>query len=157
MQNTWRQKHRFTKDSTTAPTSSNVCPYCQAVEETTMHLYQCNDHKWHDMVTRGLATLLNKLQKRHISADIWYSMKSGIQYFRSSTDPNQHTARSNAIGIAYEQQMHIGRDNFLKGRVSLEWGNLMLQEYQTAHKDKWYESRRRFQTSLITNLWHLYS
>ena len=33
----------------------------------------------------------------------------------------------------------------------------MLQEYQRAHKGKCFESRRRFQTALITNLWQLYS
>ena len=110
-----------------------------------------------DLVTRGLASLLDALQKRHISADIWYSMKAGIQYFRNSTDPQQHTNRSNAIGIAYEQQTRIGWNNFLKGRVSLEWGNLMLQEYQRAQKGKSFESRQRFQTALITNLWKLYS
>ena len=33
----------------------------------------------------------------------------------------------------------------------------MLQEYQTAHKEKRYESRRQFQTALITNLCQLYS
>ena len=87
MQNTGRQKHRFTTDSTTTPTTSNVCPCCKTVEETTMHLYQCNERKVHDLVTRGLASLLDALQKRHISADIWYSMQAGIKSFRNSTDP----------------------------------------------------------------------
>ena len=111
----------------------------------------------HDLVTRGLASLLDALQKRHISADIWYSMQAGIKSFRNSTDPQQHAARSDAIGIAYNQQTRIGWNNFLKGRVSQEWGNLMLQEYQQAHNGKSFESRRRFQTALITKLWQLYS
>ena len=33
----------------------------------------------------------------------------------------------------------------------------MLQEYQRTHKGKRFESRRRFQTALIANLWQLYS
>ena len=103
----------------------------------------------HNLVTCGLDTLLDTLQKRHISADKWYSMQAGIKSFRNSTDPQQHAARSDAIGIAYEQQTRIGWNNFLKGRVSLEWGNLMLHEYQTAHKGKRFASRRRFQTALI--------
>ena len=157
MQNTGRQKHRFTKDSTTTPTISKVCPCCKTVEDTPMHLYQCNERKVHDIVTHGLASLLDALQKRHISADIWYSMQAGIESFHNSTDPQQHAARSDAIGITYEQHTRIGWNNFLKGQVSQEWGNLMLQEYQRAHKGKRFESRRRFQTALITNLWQLYS
>ena len=57
-------------------------------------------------------------------------MNAGIQSFRQSTDPLLHTSRIEATGHTYEQQTHIGWGDFLKGNISVEWGHLMLNEYQ---------------------------
>ena len=109
------------------------------------------------MLSHCLRDLRDKLQKEHISANIWYSMNAGIQSFRQSTDPLLHTSRIEATGHTYEQHTHIGWGNFLKGRNSAEWGHLMLNDYQTFNTDKQYESRQRFQITLITGLWKIYS
>ena len=100
--------------------------------------------------------LLDTLQKRHINTDIWDSMLASINSFCYSTDPALHDARHAAIGHAFKQQTEIGWGNFFKGRVSAEWGHVMIQEYQTTHKNKRYETRKKIQTTLIAGLWDIY-
>ena len=156
MPNTGRQKHKYTRKAESEPTTTAACPCCKTAKETTMHLYQCPDPKLHELLSLRLRELLDTLQKRHITKDIWHSMSAGINSFRTSTDPALHEARSAEIGHAFKQQTDIGWSNFLKGRVAVEWGHLMLQEYQTKHKNKRHETRRKFQTTLITGLWDIY-
>ena len=45
---------------------------------------------------------------------------------------------------------------FRKDHMSAEWGPIMLQEHQAMQKNKSYESRRKFQFTLITGLWDTY-
>jgi hypothetical protein len=156
MPNTGRQNHKFMSKDDAAPTTTYVCPCCKTAEETTMHIYQCPDPKLNELLSLRLRELLDTLKKRHINADIWHSMLVDINSFRYSTDTTLHDACNAAIGHAFKQHTEIGWVNFLKGRVSAEWGHLMLQEYQTTRKNKRYESRRKFQTNLIAGLWDTY-
>ena len=119
--NTGQQKQKFTCKDEFALTTTDAFLCCKAAEETTIHLYQCPDPKLHELLSLRLRELLDTLQKRHISTDIWHSMSAGINSFCSSTYLNLHDAHSAEIENAFKQQTEIEWGNFLKRRVSAKW------------------------------------
>ena len=46
---------------------------------------------------------------------------------------------------------------FFKGLIADSWGHLMTQTYVTFHLNDITQSRRRFQTTLITGLWTIFN
>ena len=61
-----------------------------------------------------------------------------------------------ALQQAYDDQTTIGWGNFLKGRIADSWCHLMTQTYFTFYLSDITQSRRRFQTTLITGLWTIF-
>ena len=53
-------------------------------------------------------------------------------------------------------QTRIGWDNFLKGRLAANWGDLMAARYATSAHLRVREPRQRFLTNVIHSLWDLY-
>ena len=60
------------------------------------------------------------------------------------------------IDSTYEAHTKIGWNNFLKGRLSTQWGDIMQDHYDKFHSSNCTHSRERFQTTLIAGLWKTY-
>jgi hypothetical protein len=73
-------------------------------------------------------------------------------YEMPTTTVNHHLA----LQQAYDDQTTIRWGNFLKGRIADSWGHLMTQTYLTFHRGNITQSRRRFQTTLITGIWTIF-
>ena len=61
IQNTGRQKKKFSLISILVPTTSDLCPCCKTQEETIMHLCQCTDAAMQNLLTNELNDLEDAL------------------------------------------------------------------------------------------------
>ena len=89
---------------------------------------------------------------------MWLTLRAGMGTFlsRDYEMPTTTGVRNLALQQAYDDQTTIGWGNFLKGRIADSWGHLMTQTYVTFHLSDITQSRRRFQTTLITDLWTIF-
>ena len=89
---------------------------------------------------------------------MWLTLRAGMGTFlgRDYEMPTTTGVRHLALQQAYDDQTTIGWGNFFKGRIADSWGHLMTQTYVTFHLSDITQSRRRFQTTLITGLWTIF-
>ena len=159
MSNTGVQKHLFSKKSKTLVTDSDKCPCCKNEAEDTMHLFNCKNGSIQSAITSSIETLFKSLQRVKIPLDMWLTIRAGMGTFLGRETYEMPTTTGNrhyALQQAYDDQTTIGWGNFLKGRIADSWGHLMTQTYVTLHKSDMTQSRRRFQTTLITGLWTIF-
>ena len=154
IQNTGRQKKLFASNSK-GPAASDLCPCCILHEETTMHIYQCRSPDVRKLLQRGLDELEDKLRLRHMPSAMWAAIREGVTAFCSAATTTPELAEGR-FTAAFLSQSRIGWGNFLKGRVSKEWGNIMGNIYMSTPSHRLHESRRRFVTTMIECLWDLY-
>ena len=121
-----------------------------------MHLYQCTDAAMRKLLTNELNDFEDALQKRHLPFDIWEVMKAGIDSYCSPGYSGAFTPRTVRARVAYVRQSAIGWDQFLKGRLACEWGQEMSTLYSASADLNYTETRRRFVTTAISQLWHMY-
>ena len=154
IQNTGRQRKLFSTAGP-GPVVSDRCPCCMIAEETTMHLHQCLAPEMRAVLTEGLHNLEDKLRLRQMPSEMWTALRQGIWSFCGC---NSATEESNdeAIRAATRTQQEIGWDNFMKGRVAKEWGDMMGTIYEKNAAYRRTESRRRFLKTLIFGVWELY-
>ena len=159
MSNTGVQKHLFSKKSKTLVTDSDKCPCCKNEAENTMHLFNCKNGSIQSAITTSIETLFKSLQRVKIPLDMWLTIRAGMGTFLGRETYEMPTTTGNrhyALQQAYDDQTTIGWGNFLKGRIADSWGHLMTQTYVTLHKNDMTQSRRRFQTTLITGIWTIF-
>ena len=90
-----------------------------------------------EAVAKVFRELFDRLQKIHISSDMWHTMQDGITCVTTQTfTEGYHDRTEDIIDCAFEQQTNIRWGNVLKGRVALAWGHTMQYDYDTMHKDK---------------------
>ena len=120
-----------------------------------MHLFQCRSPNTAAVLIRGLGELEDKLRQRHMPSAMWTSIREGITAFCNKTKrPTRDLTEPMATAV--EAQDRIGWDNFLKGRVAINWGFIMRDEYAGNASLRMRESRRRFMTTMIDGLWDIY-
>jgi hypothetical protein len=159
MSNTGVQKRRFTEKSKISVTTSDKCPCCKNETENTMHLFRCTHGEIKKAITSSIDTLFTSLQKVKLPMDMWLTIRAGMGTFLGRehyTLPTTTGNRHYALQQAYDDQTTIGWGNFFKGRIADSWGHLMTQTYVTLHRGDLTQSRRRFQTTLITGLWNIF-
>lgn len=83
-------------------------------------------------------------------------MKAGIDSYCSPGYSGAFTSRTVRARVAYARQSEIGWDQFLKGRLACEWGQEMSTLYSASAGLNYTETRRRFVTTAISQLWHMY-
>ena len=142
----------------TAVTTSDKCPCCKNETENTMHLFRCSHEEIQKATTSSIEKLFTSLQKTRIPLDMWLTLRAGMGTFlgRNYEMPTTTGVLHLALQQAYDDQTTIGGGNFLKGRIADSWGNSMSQTYVTFHLRDITQSRRRFQTTLITGLWTIF-
>ena len=157
MSNTSRQKHAFTSRSKTKPTVENLCPCCKAEEETTLHLFHCRHPAIRDELKRSFNILHDTLEKDEVPADVWLTIKMGIASYLNVPSPAPHpTQRASNLERAYHRQTKIGWNNFMKGRISSAWGDIMREHYKEYPSKNPSINHRQFRETLITSLWTIY-
>ena len=87
-------------------------------------------------------------------SEMWTAIRKGVTSFREEgrmtwrpTDPR--------LLQAVEAQTAIGWENFLKGMVAKEWGDIMAEMYVRSPNLR-VESKRRFLTTMILGVWDIY-
>lgn len=154
IQNTGRQKKLFSIGRH-GPEAIDLCPCCMLHEETTMHLYQCRSPAVRSLLKSRLDELEEKLRQRHMPSAMWTAIRLGVESY-CNTEAPPAPRPSDALYRAVKAQHEIGWNNFLKGRVTVEWGQFMGGIYTTTPSLRIRESRRRFMTTMIECLWDLY-
>jgi hypothetical protein len=103
--------------------------------------------------------MFQTLQKLQLTLPVWITIRAGIATV-SKQNHNRPTITSHSLSAkidsAYDAQTKIGWHNFLKGRISTQWGDIMQDHYDKFHFSNCTHSRERFQTTLITGLWKMY-
>ncbi len=120
-----------------------------------MHLYRCADQELRHIVQTGLGELEDVLHQRHAPAEMWQAICDGILSYCTG-EPYNTQALAGPVRMAVLAQTRIGWDNFLKGRLATNWGDMMAHRYATSANLRRLESRQRFVTKVIHSLWDLY-
>ena len=124
-----------------------------------MHLFRCTHEEIQKAITSSIEKLFTSLQKTKTSLDMWLTIRAGMGTFLGHDDyemPSTTGDCHHALQQAYDDQTTIGWGNFFKGRIADSWGYLITQTYVTFHRSGINQSRRRFQTTLITGLWTIF-
>ena len=120
IQNTGRQKRLFS-NSSRGPEAIDLCPCCMLHEETTMHLYQCKSPAVRKLLQKGLDDMEDNLRRRQMPSAMWTAIREGVESYCNAA-PLPIVSGRGDIGEAAQIQAGLGWGNFLKGRVSLQWG-----------------------------------
>ena len=150
----------FTEKSKTSITASDKCLCCKNETENIMHLFWWIHEEIWKAITSLIEKLFTSLQKTKIPLDMWLTIRAGMGTFLGREDYEMPTTTGDchhALQQAYDDQTTIGWGNFCKGRIADSWGYLMTQTYVTFHRSDITQSRRRFQTTLITGLWTIFN
>ncbi len=117
-----------------------------------MHLYRCAGQELRQIAQTGLGELEDVLQQRHAPAEMWQAIRDGILSYCTG-EPYNTQALVGPVRMAVLAQTRIGWDNFLKGRLATNWGDMMAHRYATSANLRRLESRQRFVTKVIHSLW----
>ena len=81
----------------------------------------------------------------------------GIASYLNVPSPAPHpTQRASNLERAYHRQTKIGWNNFMKGRISSAWGDIMREHYKDYPSKNPSINHRQFRETLITSLWTIY-
>ena len=124
-------------------------------EETTMHLYQCRSPAVRKLLQKGLDDMEDNLRRRQMPSAIWSAIREGVESYCNAAPVPIVSGRGD-IGEAVRIQAGLGWGNFLKGRVSLQWGRTMGKVYVESPNLRRCESKRWFVITMIESLWEIY-
>ena len=124
-----------------------------------MHLYSCNHKQIRKSLKSSLETMFQTLQKLQVPLPVWLTIRARIAMVSKAnhkcpkiTSPSIRAK----VDSAFKSQTKIGWNNFLKGRISMQWGDTMQDHYDKFHSSNCTHSRKRFQTTLIASDWKIY-
>ena len=117
-----------------------------------MHLFHYEDRGMVEIRKASINDLEDEIKKRHVLRELWLAMREGlVRYFRGKP-PESCVPSTERSRRAYAQQSQIGWDHFLKGRVTLTWGQEISEHYTTATGLGYIESQRCSLLILISHL-----
>jgi hypothetical protein len=103
-----------------------VCNTCSHSEETEDHILQCQTFPRRKLRKLWIKDILD-VDKKIIPLNIRKAISLGIKGWLEKSPINEETLDtfSNKIQLAFRHQSMIGWDHFVRGRISITWGNLI--------------------------------
>ena len=116
----------------------SICHSCRLVEEDNDHILRCSCENRHRIRRDWIEALYHYLDTTSATPkEVTRCIMRGVTNWllglpTPSIQSVSYLASSHLIS-AYESQTQIGWDQFLRGRISLEWSALVRFEYSKLH------------------------
>ena len=146
------------------------CPNCHRMkDETEDHIIRCQ----HDTITAAREASMDKLKETLQSLDTPPDLSLAIQYgIQKWIEQNDHGNSPPAINwppstfdynpidhrhieSAFNMQCTIGWDEFMRGRICKQWGDIIAQHYyRTAAPSN--QNRATWEQRILRNIWEIF-
>jgi hypothetical protein len=120
------------------------CSQCQFDYEDENHIIKCFSIKRHTSRLEWLSELSTYLSNNHTPCSVKHIIMECLNSWFEPSAPTDPDITLNTPGIskAYQQQLSIGWQHFIRGRLSIEWGYIIsshLEQEQIHHTnaEKW--------------------
>ena len=129
---------------------SDKCPRCGAENESTTHVWQCQDPRAIAQWDKSLEALKSWMRKSDTDVQIRCAIVAGLRAWRDRRQPR--LPRNAEMRQVVAAQVRIGWENALRGRLSLQWRECQRRYYERTKSKR---SADGWIVVLISKLWDL--
>ena len=141
-----------------------ICHQCKGAPETEDHILQCPTASRKNLRSEWVKEMKSFLSLPHTPSAIKDAISNSLQLWLdpSNTDNLTDTAGPQEVMQALESQNDIGWDHFVRGRITIEWGeiiNLHLQLNQITNytAEQWGSKILAINWTFILQIWSLHN